>query len=107
MVDNMTDRERERLIRRRLHDLFERLSADRCPLDLVEDVTILEDFVDDFGQARIADARAAGASWAEIAGRLGVSRQAAHKRFSGWRRRSRGAGPIIELRFTKDPNGKV
>ena len=36
---------------------------------------MLEDFVDDFGQARIADARAAGASWAEIADRLGVTQR--------------------------------
>ena len=102
----MTEQEREQVIRQELHALLQRLSADRAPIDLVDDVTILEDFVDDFGQARIADARAMGASWAEIAQRLGVSRQAAHKRFSGWRRRSRGIGPIIELRFTRDPNDK-
>ena len=65
----------------------------------------LEDFVDDFAQARIADARAAGASWAEISERLGVTRQAAHKRFSGWRQRGRGIGGVIELRFTRDQNG--
>jgi phosphoglycolate phosphatase-like HAD superfamily hydrolase len=94
--------DRERRLRRELHALLERLSADRKPLDLVEDVRVVEDFVDDFAQARIADARAAGASWAEISKRLGVTRQAAHKRFSGWRRRGRA---VIELRFTRDTNG--
>jgi hypothetical protein len=97
--------ERERQLRHEIHTLLTRLSAGRDPLDLVEDVPVVEDFVDDFAQARIADARAAGASWAEISERLGVSRQAAHKRFSGWRKRGRGIGGIIELRFTRDRNG--
>ena len=66
----------------------------------------MEEFADDLAQARIADARAAGASWAEISERLGVTRQAAHKRFSGWRTRKRGVGPVLELRFTLDREGK-
>ena len=84
--------ERERRLRQELHALLARLSEGREPLDLVDDVPIVEDFVDDFAQARIADARASGASWAEISARLGVTRQAAHKRFSG---------RMIELRFTR------
>jgi hypothetical protein len=97
-----TDRERQ--LRQELHAVLSRLSAGSDPLDLVEDVPVVEDFVDDFSQARIADARAAGASWSEISERLGVTRQAAHKRFSGWRRRGR-IGGVIELRFTRDKNG--
>lgn len=97
--------ERERLLRRELHATLQEASAGLEPLELVRDVPVLEDFVEDLAQARIADARAAGASWAEISERLGVSRQAAHKRFSGWRKRSRGAGPIIELRFVRDRKG--
>jgi hypothetical protein len=100
----MTD-DRERRLRRELHAVLGRLSAGRGPIDLVEDVPVVEDFVDDFAQARIADARAAGASWAEISERLGVTRQAAHKRFSGRRTRGRGIGGVIELRFTRDKNG--
>ena len=92
--------DRERRLRQELHALLTRVSEGREPLDLVEDVPILEDFVDDFAQARIADARASGASWAEISERLGVTRQAAHKRFSGRRR-----GRMIELRFIRDKNG--
>jgi hypothetical protein len=88
--------DRARRLRQELHALLARLSEGREPLDLVEDVTVLEGFVDDFAQARIADARAAGASWAEISERLGVTRQAAHKRFSG---------RIIELRFTRGKKG--
>jgi hypothetical protein len=97
--------DRERRLRQELHTVLGRMSAGRDPLDLVEDVPVVEEFVDDFAQARIADARAAGASWAEISERLGVTRQAAHKRFSGWRTRGRGIGGVIELRFTRDKNG--
>jgi hypothetical protein len=97
--------ERERRLRQELHALLGRLSAGRDPLDLVEDVPVVEDFVDDFAQARIADARASGASWAEISDRLGVTRQAAHKRFGGRRTRGRGLGGVIELRFIRDKNG--
>jgi hypothetical protein len=97
--------ERERRLRQELHAVLGRLSAGRDPLDLVEDVPVVEDFVDDFAQARIADARASGASWAEISDRLGVTRQAAHKRFGGRRTRGRGLGGVIELRFIRDKNG--
>lgn len=90
--------DRARNLRQELHAALARLSEGHAPLDLVEDVPVLEDFVDDFAQARIADARAAGASWAEISERLGVTRQAAHKRFSGRRAR-------FELRFIRDKNG--
>jgi hypothetical protein len=97
--------DRERLLRQELHAVLARLSANRGPLELVEDVPIVEDFVDDFAQARIADARAGGWSWADISERLGVTRQAAHKRFSGRHKRRRGLGGVIELRFTRDKNG--
>ena len=56
---------------------------EREPLDALDDLETLDAFVADYSQARVDDARAAGASWAEIAERLGVSRQAAHKRFGG------------------------
>lgn len=98
----MTPEERETLIRHRLHAVVQELSADRDPLDLVADVPIVEDFADDLAQARIADARAAGASWADISERLGVTRQAVHKRFGRQRKRKRGLGPVFELRFTFD-----
>jgi len=102
----MSPEEREALLRRELHAALRDVSSGREPLDLVGDVPVVEDFVDDLAQARIADARAAGASWAEISERLGVTRQAAHKRFSGWRKRKRGAGPVLELRFTLDRKGR-
>ena len=102
----MSPEEREALLRRELHAALQAVSAGREPLDLVADVPIVEEFVDDLAQARIADARASGASWAEISERLGVTRQAAHKRFSGWRRRRRGEGPVLELRFTLDRKSK-
>jgi hypothetical protein len=98
----VSSEDREALLRRRLHAALQELSTDRDPVDLVADIPIVEEFADDLGQARIADARASGASWAEISDRLGVTRQAAHKRFSGWQTRKRGAGPVLELRFTLD-----
>ena len=48
MVDSM---DRERRLRQELHALLARLSEGREPLDLVEDVPVVEDFVDDFAQA--------------------------------------------------------
>jgi hypothetical protein len=98
----MTDEEREIIMRRELHAVLTSLSAGREPLDLVADIPVVEDFVDDLAQARIADARAAGGSWADISARLGVTRQAVHKRFGGQRKRKRGLGPVLELRFTLD-----
>ena len=102
----MSLEERKTVLRRELHGVIRRLSAERNPLDLVEDVRLIEDFTDDLAQARIADARAAGASWAEISKRLGVSRQAAHKRFGSGRKRKPGAGSVLELRFTFDRKGR-
>ncbi len=98
----MTDEGRETILRRELHAVLAGLSASREPLELVADIPVVEDFVDDLAQARIADARAAGASWADISARLGVTRQAVHKRFGGRRKRKRGLGPVLELRFTLD-----
>jgi ribosome-binding protein aMBF1 (putative translation factor) len=77
------------------------LSAEHTPLDLVGDIPILETFVDDYADALIADARSRGASWSDIAGRLGVSKQAVHKRFTSGRAQRRG-GAVIELRFIRD-----
>ncbi len=102
----MSPEEREALLRRELHAVLRALSAGRDPLDLVADVSIVEEFAADLAQARIADARASGASWAEISERLGVTRQAAHKRFGGRRTRKRGEGAVLELRFTFDRKRK-
>jgi hypothetical protein len=66
--------------------------ADREPLDLVTDAVIIsgrlgelgDDLVDHF----VKQAREAGASWADIGQSMGVSKQAAQKRFVGQRRAS-------------------
>ncbi|MDJ0960657.1 MAG: TetR family transcriptional regulator [Acidimicrobiia bacterium] len=92
--------DREQSIRAALQHELQRLSAGEAPLDLVEDIPILESFVDDYAQARIADARSLGASWADIAARLGVSRQAVHKRFTS-KREGRRRRAVIELRFQR------
>lgn len=92
---------RETRVREALHRALRELSVECPPLDLVEDIPILEAFVDDHADARIADARSSGASWAEIAQRLGVSKQAVHKRFTA-KRRGQRRGAVIELRFRRD-----
>lgn len=93
--------DREASIRAALHRALHKLSSGTAPLDLVEEIPLLESFVADYSDARIADARASGASWADIARRPGVSKLAVHKRFTTKRpRRQRAA--IVELRFTRD-----
>lgn len=90
--------EREASIRTALHRALRQLSIGTAPLDLVEDIRLLESFVEDYADARVADARASGASWADIARRLGVSKQAVHKRFTAQRSRRRPTA-VFELRF--------
>lgn len=70
-------------------------AGDADPLEALSDLEVLDDFAADYAQARVDDARAAGASWAQIADRLGVTRQAAHKRFGSKRQRKR----TLELRL--------
>jgi hypothetical protein len=101
----MAPGDRERALRSELYAALEGLSAELDALELVGDIPVVEGFVEDFSQARIADARASGASWAEISEQLGVTRQAAHKRFSVRRERRRGTGAVIELRFVRKRGG--
>ena len=75
-------------LRAALDDVVARLSVGRDPLDLLDDIATVEGFAADVAAERVAGARGAGASWEDVARRLGVSRQAAHKRF-GTRRRVR------------------
>ena len=104
IVDSMTS-DRERRLRHELHAVLSRLSASRDPLDLVEDVPVVEAFVDDFAQARIADARAAGRL---VGGDLGAAGRDAAGRAQALQRLAqarRGIGGVIELRFTRDKDG--
>lgn len=96
----MTDTRKQQL-KNALHCELQRLSSDLDPLDLVEDISAVEEFVEDFAHARVAAARASGATWATIAGRLGVTRQAAHKRFNRDKTRRRGEF-IFELNLGRD-----
>ncbi len=60
------------------------LEGVRCEDDVlacVGDIPLIEDVIGVLADECVARARSAGASWAEIADRLGVSRQAAHKRY--------------------------
>ena len=51
-------------------------------LDAIEEYAALLDEAERELRTAVATARAAGASWADVAARLGVSRQAAWERFA-------------------------
>jgi hypothetical protein len=96
-------RVREQRLREALHRTIADVSVGMDELDLIGDISIIDQFAADLAAARIADARAAGAAWEDIARRLGVSRQAAHKRFARPRPRgSRRGNRILELRLHLD-----
>jgi len=98
--------DREGQLRGALHAALRDISVGRDPLELLDDIAIVEGFAADVAEARVADARAAGAGWEEIARRLGVTRQAAHKRFAGPRSSSRRrVGRVIELRIQRGRPG--
>ncbi len=73
--------DRAERLRQRMQAALDNQTGAGDPLDALSDLATLDEFVNDYAQARVDDARATGASWAEIAERLGVTRQAAHKRF--------------------------
>ena len=52
------------------------------PLLRIERARSLSDVVRRVNQALVDDARASGHTWQEIAGALGMTRQAAHERFA-------------------------
>lgn len=85
-------------LRQTLREALDDAGSDPGALEALHDLETLESFVSDYAQARVDDARAAGASWAQIADRLGVTRQAAHKRFGS--RKPRKAS--LELRLVWD-----
>gem|GEM_PF-4743799 len=90
---------READIRAAIIAALEDLDGDRTPLDLVEDIPAIESAVGEVLASRIAAARAQGLSWEAIAQRLGISRQAAHKRFGRGKKRTSGAR--LELRVER------
>jgi len=90
--------DRTERIRQALQAVLDEVSGEADPLEALCDLEALDDFAADYAQARVDDARAAGASWAQIAERLGVTRQAAHKRFGSQRKRKR----TLELRLIWD-----
>ena len=89
--------ERQERIRRALQDAL-KPDTEGDTLEALADLEVLEEFTADYAQARVDDARAAGASWSQIADRLGVSRQAAHKRFGSKKPRKTS----LELRLVWD-----
>lgn len=95
---------RERDIRDALTNALDDLEDDRSALDLVAEIPVLEAAVDQIVADRIAAARAQGLSWEAIAQRLGISRQAAHKRFG--RRAKRSSGTRLELRLERSKKPK-
>ena len=51
------------------------------PLDRLDDIPLIEDVIAGLTDEHVSAARDDGATWSTIAERLGVTRQAAHKRF--------------------------
>jgi DNA invertase Pin-like site-specific DNA recombinase len=88
-------------LRAALDDAVARAGAGGDPVELLDDIATVEAFAADVADERVASARAAGASWEEIARRLGVSRQAAHKRF-----RSRSGALRLSLRLERGGRGR-
>ncbi|MGH1491223.1 MAG: hypothetical protein ACRBK7_17810 [Acidimicrobiales bacterium] len=83
------------------------IDGDRTPLELVGEIPAIEDATEALIADRIEAARAQGLSWEAIAQRLGISRQAAHKRFGKTdkpkkgQRKSRGVSIELNLQRTK------
>ncbi len=64
-----------------IRSALERVWREDDELACVEDIPAIEAVVGVLADDCVERARSAGASWAEIADRLGVSRQAVHKRY--------------------------
>lgn len=79
--------DREAQVHQAIVDALASVDDDRTPLDLVEEIPLLEASMEAVIADRVEAARAQGLSWEAIALRLGISRQAAHKRFGKARRR--------------------
>lgn len=87
-----------------LNTLTEALAAidgQRTPLDLVGEIPDIEAATQQIIADRVADARTQGLSWEAIAGRLGISRQAAHKRFGKGKVDRKRRSARIELRLER------
>lgn len=93
--------DREAEIQQAIVEALGKTEHDKTPLDLVGDIPALEAALEAIIDGRVNAARGQGLSWEAIAQRLGISRQAAHKRFGkGKRRKGRGnkSGLRLELR---------
>ncbi len=79
------------------------IDGDRSPLELVGDIPHIEEALDAIVAERVDAARGQGLSWEAIAQKLGISRQAAHKRFvKGKRKRTkRGQAATINLKIER------
>ncbi len=81
-------------IREALDAALDDIDGDRSPLDLVGEIPILTAAIAQIVADRVAEARAQGLSWEAIAQRLGITRQAAQKRFGKTKRTDRNKSNI-------------
>lgn len=95
---------RDQEIHEAIADALHAIDDDNSPLDLVGDIPHIEEAVDRIIDQRVEAARAQGLSWEAIAQRLGISRQAAHKRFVKGKSKKarRKQGTTFELRVERD-----
>ena len=66
--------------------------VDVDPLDSLRDARALRLKLEGQEEILVHRARVAGATWAQIAGALGISKQAVHKKYGGRRLFGRGEG---------------
>jgi hypothetical protein len=109
MVDTMDHKEMPQL-----DDLIRAIESHRTdaePLDLLADSVIaagnLQELADELVGHFVDRSRAAGSPWVEIGARLGVTKQAAQKRFAAHRPRRRARRGFFPSRFTDDGRGVV
>ena len=95
--------DRQTEIRETLTAALGAIDDDRSPLDLVAEIPMIESATADIIAERVGAARAQGLSWEAIALRMGISRQAAHKRFgkSSKRKPKPRSGLRVQLRVER------
>lgn len=81
-----------------MSELCRRSQGDGGPRDALQAIAALRPRLDELEREHVAAMVAGGSSWADVAGALGISRQAAHQRFRDLPVRRPSAGPSAEVR---------
>jgi len=93
-----------------LSELCRRATSDDSAHDALSAVTALRERLDGLEREHVAAMLDEGATWAQIAGALGISRQAAHRRFRAVRRarpRRKTSAQVDRVLVTGEARGTV